>query len=153
MEKLNKSYVEKIYWGIIVSEPVIEEVVERDPTKIDNDGKMQGFRFFDREEVIDGEKTYYGERTNVSKWIFFGERLSLDQVKEKYGDNSDYRTLINNMEINSIKHVCHTQAGSFLRMEEGDMTFNEYVSNKFNINWKPPLITKESYARDVKGNR
>ncbi|NMA50438.1 MAG: hypothetical protein GX951_01120 [Mollicutes bacterium] len=108
MEKLNKSYVEKIYWGIIVSEPVIEEVVERDPTKIDNDGKMQGFRFFDREEVIDGEKTYYGERTNVSNWIFFGERLSLDQVKVKYGDNSDYRTLINNMEINSIKYVCHT---------------------------------------------
>jgi|GEM_PF-3388060 len=37
------------------------------------------------------------------------------------------------------------------------MTFNEYVAQKnlilIGMPSEPPLITKESYARDVKGNR
>ena len=130
MEKVTKSYVEKIYRGILFSEPSVEEVTERDPMKVENDGSMQGFRFYDKEFVVDGEKSYDGETSNYSNWIYFGKRLSLEEIKAKYGNNPDYRILISNMEGNNYKYVCHTQAGSFLPMEEEDMTFDELVAQK-----------------------
>lgn len=130
MEKVTKSYVEKIYRGLLFSEPSTEEVTERDPMKVKNDGSMQGFRFYDKEFVVDGEKSYDGETSNYSNWIYFGKRLSLDEIKVQYGNNPDYRILISNMENNDYQYVCHTQAGSFLPMKEGDMTFDELVVQK-----------------------
>ena len=130
MEKVKKSYVEKIYRGVLFSESSISEVEERDPMKIENDGKMQGFRFYDKEFVVDGEKSFDGEKSNFSKWIYYGKRLSLDEVKAQYGNNPDYRILISNMEGNGYQYVCHTQAGSFLPMQEGDMTFDELITQK-----------------------
>ena len=47
MEKVTKSYVEKNYRGLLFSESSIKEVDERNPMKVENDGSMQGFRFFD----------------------------------------------------------------------------------------------------------
>ena len=130
MEKVTKSYVEKIYRGILFSEPSITEVEERDPMKIENDGKMQGFRFYDKEFVVDGEKSYDGDKSNFSNWIYFGKRMSLEEIKNQYGNDSNYSILISNMENNNYQYVCHTQAGSFLPMEEGDMTFDELVAAK-----------------------
>ena len=130
MKKVTKSYVEKIYRGILFSEPSVEEVTERDPMQVENDGQMQGFRFYDKEYVVDGKKSYDGETSNYSNWIYFGKRLSLDEIKAKYGNNPDYRILISNMECNGYNSVCHTQAGSFLPMEEGDMTFDELIAQK-----------------------
>lgn len=130
MEKVTKSYVEKIYRGLLFSEPSTEEVTERDPMKVKNDGSMQGFRFYDKEFVVDGEKSYDGETSNYSNWIYFGKKLSLAEIKDQYGNNPDYRILISNMEGNGYQYVCHTQAGSFLPMGEGDMTFDELVAQK-----------------------
>lgn len=130
MEKVTKSYVEKIYRGILFSEPSIAEVEERDPMQVANDGKMQGFRFYDKEFVVDGEKSYDGDKSNYSNWIYFGKRMSLEEVKAQYGNDSSYSILISNMENNNYQYVCHTQAGSFLPMEEGDMTFDELVAAK-----------------------
>lgn len=130
MEKVTKSYVEKSYRGLLFSETSVAEIEERNPMKVENDGKMQGFRFYDKEFVIDGEKTYDGETSNYSNWIYYGKRMSFDEVKKQYGNNPDYRTLIFNMEANDYNYVCHTQAGSFLPMEEGDMTFEEFVATK-----------------------
>lgn len=56
MEKITKTYVEKIYRGLLFSESSIKEVAERNPMQVENDGKMQGFRFYDKEYVVDGEK-------------------------------------------------------------------------------------------------
>lgn len=130
MEKVTKSYVEKIYRGILFSESSISEVEERDPMQVANDGKMQGFRFYDKEFVVDGDKSYDGDKSNFSNWIYFGKRMSLEEVKAQYGNNSSYSILISNMENNNYQYVCHTQAGSFLPMEEGDMTFDELVAAK-----------------------
>lgn len=130
MEKVTKSYVEKIYRGILFSESSIAEVEERDPMQVENDGKMQGFRFYDKEFVVDGEKSYDGDKSNFSNWIYFGKRMSLEDVKTQYGNDSSYSILISNMENNNYQYVCHTQAGSFLPMEEGDMTFDELVAVK-----------------------
>lgn len=130
MEKVKKSYVEKIYRGLLFSEPSVAEVTERDPMQVKNDGQMQGFRFYDKEFVVDGEKSYDGETSNYSNWIYFGKRLNLNEIKVQYGNNPDYRILISNMEGNGYQYVCHTQAGSFLPMKPGDMTFDELVAQK-----------------------
>lgn len=130
MKKVTKSYVEKIYRGLLVSESSVAEVEERDPMKVANDGKMQGFRFYDKEFVVDGKKSYDGEKSNYSSWVYFGKRLSLDEIKEQYGNNPDYSILIGNMEGNNYQFVCRTQVGSFLPMNEGDMTFDELVAKK-----------------------
>ena len=127
MEKVTETYVEKIYWGILYSESLIEKVTDRDPMKIKNDGKMQGFRFYDKEYVVDGDKTYDGKESNYSNWIYFGKRYSLEEIKAKF---PDHRILIINMEGNNYQYVCHTQDGSFLPMKEVDMTFDEYVAQK-----------------------
>lgn len=128
MKKVTKSYVEKIYRGILFSESSTKEVKERNPMQVENDGKMQGFRFYDKEFVVDGKKSYDGEISNYSSWIYFGKRLSLDEVKAQYGNNPDYRILISNMENNNYQYVCHTQVGSFLPMDEKDMTFDEILA-------------------------
>ncbi len=141
MEKVTKSYVQKIYRGLFFSEPSTEEVTERDPMIVKNDGKMHGFRFYDKEFIVYGEKNYGGEESNYSNWIYFGKRLSLDDVKSQYGDNPDYKILISNMECNNYQYVCHTQAGSFLQMEEGDITFEEFIAQK--------MQDKESKAKEM----
>lgn len=130
MEKVTKSYVEKIYMGILFSKSSVSEVTERDPMQVVNDGTMQGFRFYDKDFVLDGEKIYDGEKSNFSNWIYFGKRMSLEEVKSQFGHGpNNYRILISILENNNYKYVCHTQVGGyFLPMEEGDMTYDELVS-------------------------
>ena len=98
--------------------------------QVANDGKMEGFRFYDEEFVVDGDKSYDGDKSNFSNWIYFGKRMSLEEVKAQYGNDSRYSLLISNMENNNYQYACHTQAGSFLPMKEGDMTFDELVAAK-----------------------
>ena len=49
------------------------------------------------------------------------------------------------MEWNNINYVCHTQAGSFLQLEEEDMTFEEYIekNSKENEAINPVLSLKK----------
>ena len=142
MEKVTKSYVEKSYRGLLFSEGSIKEVDERNPMKVENDGSIQGFRFFDIDYILDDGKTYASEKTNYSGWIYFGKRYSLDDIKSIYGCDSNHDILIHNMEWNNINYVCHTQAGSFLQLEEEDMTFEEYIekNSKENEPINPALL-------------
>lgn len=130
MEIVIKHYVEKIYKGMFFNETKIKEMKERDPLKIENDGKMQGFRFYDREYHIRNGQSYAGKSSNYSNWVLFGERLSLNEIKEKYGNNINYMTLIHNMEDNDYKYACFTQVGAFLPMDDGDITYDELINEK-----------------------
>ena len=62
---------------------------------------------------------------NTSNWIYFGLRFSAKEIKKRYGNDPSYSILINNIEDND--YVCYTQAGSFLKMNDGDNTFEEYA--------------------------
>ena len=130
MKKVRKTYVKKLYPGLIFSDFKTEEVTSRDPLKIDNDGRMQGFCFFDIVCIVDKGETYSGTCVNYSNWYFFGQRLSLEEVITKYGNDPDYRVLIGNMKANDLKYVCHTQMGYFLPMETGDLTIDEVIQKE-----------------------
>lgn len=123
MEKLKKSYVEKRYKEKVE----ISEVMERDPMKIQNDGEICAFRFFDKEINANGEEKYDGEKSNFSKWIFFGKRMMLRELENSYGTNPD---LVDYMDRNNLKFICHTQGNTFVIMENDDMTFEEMVVAK-----------------------
>ena len=126
MEKIKKNYVEKIYCGFIFSESIVSEVENRNPLAIKNDEMMQGFRFFDKEIIRYGGKEYVGEISNYSPWYFFGDRLSIEEVKELSKHNKRLNILVSNMEYNKIPYVCLTRVGSYLPMGEKDMTIDEY---------------------------
>lgn len=128
MQKEIKSYVEKIYSGKFSNNCVTEEVEERDPMRIINDGKIKGFRFYDKEYIIDKDICFYGKKINISGWIYFGKKISFDKIKRRYSGNKKYQDLINIMENNHYSYLCYTQSGSFIGMNEEDKLFEEVVN-------------------------
>lgn len=128
MKKIIKSYVERIYPGLFFYDNSECEVSNRNPMNVRNGQAIQGFRFFDIEYVIDGKKKYKGEKENYSNWYFLGNRLSLEEFESTYGEKE--KRLIKYMKNNNYKYVCYTQTGHFIPMEDEDMTYEEYVSNK-----------------------
>lgn len=82
MEKLKKSYVEKRY----KEKAEISEVMERDPMKIQNDGEICAFRFFDKEINANGEVLY---ENRCAEFRYDGQKEAdiLDFKKFTFGDN------------------------------------------------------------------
>lgn len=111
-----KTFIEKkkIYNPVRLE---VSEVEDRCPELVEDDGKTIGFRYFD---VVSGEAT------NYSPWIYFGEILSLDDIKVQY-KNVD--VLIANLENKGIYSLCKTTPGYFMTMNDGDMTYEEYKNN------------------------
>lgn len=150
MDKKVKSFVEKKYQGILISECIETEVTEKDPMKIKNDGYMQCFRFYDRTFItIEGIK-YTSEKCNCSNWIYFGKRLSFSEFITRYGNNPEYRDLIINMANDNCQFVCQIQNGSFLPMNKGDVTFDEYADYR---KWREEKLKQKNLdAKNVTRN-
>lgn len=130
MEKITKTYVQKIYQNIIVDDVFVSEVEDRDPLKIKTNGSMIGFRFFDKEIIKDGNKIYVSEELNYSPWYFYGTRLSEADIKLVYGNTKEGKIILKRMKEDGYKYICHTDVDTFLPMEEGDTTINEYKFEK-----------------------
>lgn len=115
-----KHYVEFLYPGLFVSEASVEEIAERDVKKVELPDNRFGFCFFDRTvTVIDGQ-TLTGDRKNVSGWYYQGEKMTLEQVKAVFGNDSNYRILISNMEGNGWNAVVRTKFDQFMPLEDND---------------------------------
>ena len=114
---MNRTFVEKkVSFNVV--KPVISEIESRNPELVKDDGKTIGFRYFD---VVNGETT------NYSPWIYFGEILTIDDIKAQY-KNVD--VLVATMESKGIYYLCKTTPGYFMTMNDGDMTYEEY-KNQF----------------------
>lgn len=112
-----KHFVEWFYPGSFVSETSAEEVPDRSPPKYKH-GAAYGYRHFSQTIIEqDGEKLV-GPRKDVSPMTYYGEILTLDQVKALPGD--DYRILISNMECNGWDRVVRTVRGNFYNLKDGD---------------------------------
>ena len=127
MEKVTKHYVQRLYKGFVFNETREEEILSRDSHSFEDDERSQGFRFYDQDYIIDGEDVYKGEEYNFSNWVFYGIRMDLEQIKRLYGGQKEYQILIGNMENNNYNFVCLTRGNQFLPMNDGDMTFDEYI--------------------------
>ena len=130
MKKIKKSFVEKIYKGLIFNDTLVDEVQKRDPMLIKNDGKMVGFRFFDQELIVDGDNIYKGNKSNYSDIVYFGKRYTKEEILNKYKYNPKYNTLIFNMKDHYAKYFCETQTGSHYPMGDNDITYDELILKK-----------------------
>ena len=131
MEKVIKSYVEKVSSMGLYNNIIIEEVEERNPSKVENDGDSFVFWFFDKELTVDNGRVVEWEFKNSSPYIFFGERISLDELKKIVATNQEYAFLeskLLEMEKMDNKFICHTQDGGYHIMNDEDMTYDEVVS-------------------------
>ena len=115
-----KHYIQWHFAGSFFSNVKLQEVPDRRDTLGDTvppDGAY-GFRFLSRQEVeIDGE-VMTGAQRNESPMTYFGEVLTLEQVKQLPGDN---RILISNMEGNGWERVVRTILGNFQPLRDGDV--------------------------------
>lgn len=115
-----KHYVEYLHPGIIVSETSVREISERDVSKVEISDNCFGFRFFDRTVTfVDGEM-FTGKRKNISGWHYRGKKMTLNQVKATFGNDSKYSILISNMECNDVRAVVRTQFGQFIPLNDDD---------------------------------
>lgn len=99
--------------------PEISEVESRNHELVEDDGKTIGFRYFDQD--------IKGEKFNYSPWIYFGEILTIADIKAQY---KNVEVLIANMENHGIYSLCKTTPGYFMTMSDDDMTYEEY-KNQF----------------------
>lgn len=138
-DEITKTYVERKYNGVFTSNSVIEEIDDREPLKIKNDGKILGFRFFNRNiGILDGKQFYISEAYNYSNWIIFGKRMSVDEIINKYknSNNMKYKMLVRKLEKDSnCKYYCYVPLiDYYVKMDEGDMTFEEVVCDRISEN-------------------
>ena len=122
-----KHYVEYLYPGILFSiskafkpNSSFSEISERDVSKVSISENCIGFRFFDRTEtVLDGE-ILICHRKNISGWYYKGEKMTIEQVKETYGNDDNFRIIISSMECNDVEFVVKTRFGQFIPLHYKD---------------------------------
>lgn len=130
MKQTVETILEQKYKGPLFTKSLTTEVQDRDPTQVINDGKMQGFRFYDEVRTTDENQNDEIIRTNCSSWIYFGVRLSFEEVKAQYEFDSRYSILIAQMKEGNYQWACHTQDESLVIMDNKDQTFDEFMNEK-----------------------
>jgi hypothetical protein len=122
-----KHYVTFFYPGAFVAEIDLQEVKDRDPSKVNVPDSCYAFQFFDRNEIVDGDEVLKGEPKNYSGNYYFGKVLTLAEVKQKFPEE---RTLIANMECNHWDRVVHTICGNFRPFRGLDEIVDEEIKPK-----------------------
>lgn len=113
-----KQYIEFFFPGSFVSESSTHEVDSRiPPTELPNGA--YGYRFFSRSEVVQDGETLRGKPKDYSGTAYFGEVLTLADVKA-LTPSGNFRILISNMECNKWDRVVRTIHGQFMPLHDGD---------------------------------
>ena len=122
MEKYAKSYVEIICNTMATR---CEEVAERDPFAIKNDGFINGFRFFDISYIEDDGLIYESKKHNYSKNVYFGERLTVPEMLERFS------RLTNFIDLGKPDATyCVFNSGDFIMLNDDDITYDELMEKK-----------------------
>ncbi len=121
MEKYTKHYVE-----IFCNTGAIrcEEIAERDPFLIKNDGFIHGFRFFDISYIEDDGLLYKSKEHSYSKNVYFGDRCSFEELTKRH------RALfVDDYDKRPSASYCWFHNGSFIKLEDGDITYDELIES------------------------
>jgi len=111
-----KHYVE---YRMISEERITVEVAGRNIEKIKIPDNCLGFRYFDRSVTVIAGETLTGDKKNLSGWYYLGEEMTLNQVKDEYGDDDDYKIFILNMENNGYR-IVKTKSGKLIPLGVND---------------------------------
>lgn len=122
MIKTKKYFVQKLYKNLLT---VDEEIITKNPNNIKKDNNLLGIRYYEQEIITIDGKTYQGIKENYSPWIYFGKRMSIEQVKNLCKINSNFNLTLKLMEENNINYICFTQLGTYIPLEADNLTFEE----------------------------
>lgn len=117
---MTRKYIEHVYQHGFGADTSVKEVV---PGADPYDLMADGYRFFEIEEVVDPRsgEVLRGKRKNYTGWIYRGERLTVEDVREKYPDK---HILIDNMTSNKFD-VVRTRGGAHWPLHDGDIVIGE----------------------------
>jgi hypothetical protein len=113
-----KHYVEFYFPGSFFSETSVKEVTSRS-APVDIPKGAYGYCFYSQEEIEQGGEILVGKVKDRSPMTYFGEILTLEQVKA-LEPAWDYRILVSYMENNKWERVVRTVRGGFQPLREGD---------------------------------
>jgi len=115
-------YVEKEY----NSKKVVEKIDSKDTFTMDVADDCLRFRFLEVALInMAGKTVHIG--SNYSKWIYFGERLSLADIAYRVEWDNKYIPLFDEIMENGISSVCQN-GHSFVPLKNGDITYDEYLA-------------------------
>lgn len=121
MKKYTKSYVLMEY----ELSTQTEEVEERDPSKIEDDGFMHCFRFFDISYIEDNGLLYKTKKYNYSNRVYFGTRYNLKDFIETY--SSIIPNLVKSYVKNNCDNICLIRNSGLtcVPLNDGDLVYSE----------------------------
>ena len=144
MDYYKDSFVHKNYPNNYYG--VIEEVEERNPFNIEDDGQMISFNFYDREVWDGGSESWIISNTNFSGIIYFGKRYTYEELLNMYKNMSLkdrlvelYRTInymptihkaLKFMESNDLKIICIDRFNGYHQINDNDITYDELMEKK-----------------------
>lgn len=122
MIKTKKYYVQKLYKDLLT---IDEEIITKNPNNIKKDNNLLGIRYYEQEVITIDGKIYQSIKENYSPWIYFGKRMSMEQVKSLCKINSNFNLTLKLMEENNINYICFTNLGTYIPLEQENLTFEE----------------------------
>ena len=122
MKKYTKTYVMK------ESKTSVKymEVEDRDPSKIEDDGFMHCFSFYDVSYIEDDGKLYHTEKYNYSGRVYFGTRYSMKKFAELYSEV--WPNLVEAYKKQKCDNICLIRnCDTCVSLGENDVTYDEVV--------------------------
>ena len=115
-----RHYVEFKCIGILGLVPIIAEVPSRDIEEVKKIDAFfdtcLGFRFFDCPDHEGCLGTYF----NFSGWHFKGQKLSLEELAQKYGDMDENCELIEQLKSKNVSAVAEVAPFKIIPLSEKD---------------------------------
>ncbi|MBR1376507.1 MAG: hypothetical protein IJ565_01705 [Bacilli bacterium] len=115
-----RHYIEKKY---IDKTKKVEEIYD-DNLDLSDDGLI-GYRLFDSKYISFNGKSYLIENLDVTYWVYFGKRLSYQEVISLSKDYSKYDKVLEIMKKFNIKDVCEVADGKYFPLTSIDKTYDE----------------------------
>lgn len=115
-----KHFVEYFHPGLIVSDTSTKEIPERALEYVlPLDKYTFGFRFYDRETIMSGEKELSGPKENYSMAYYVGNKKTLQQIEDENDPKNE--TLLCNMKGNNYPAVVVTKFGQHIPLQKDDI--------------------------------
>ena len=130
MPKPHRSFVEFQYQVGPYSDTFEKEINDRSQYIVEDDGEINGYRFFDITVRYQGDNTFKEVAENISNWVYFGRRCSCADVLKTYGNTPATRIMINKMINDGCVGFCISRSGRLIPLYEGDKVYGESTKEK-----------------------
>lgn len=122
MRMNKKSYLECLYDYGDYYASILQEVSERNPSEIFDDGRIIGCRYFDRMIIsYDGQEKNID--TNYSSWIWFGEKCTLNELMNM--NDPKYNNVMNYMVKYRLYAICLLRNGGYQPLGSGNEFYGD----------------------------